>query len=271
MIYYSGDIWENPGPGSYTTNSPLFMVDVPWDGSYPWRSSGVTATTPNGDIWTVEINPAIKDPGWAGVVQHKYNDIGLICWSLHGFGIYTLSDGASCTTAYVCNHKNSPPITPSPLSPETTFSHNSEGNSVTLVGTWSIDDIFKEAKLHDGGNGAQYCDGLQVPHTLSGSGKRGNPDCTIAFDCGPDNSAMMVSVAKQVLEGSSIAYNTSTQQLDYCPVNVSCLSPEACFTVCDPGPDCYCDKESDSRAVTNLGSGFVVIGKLISWYNCLVA
>lgn len=274
MIYYSSDIWVDPTSFTpYTTNPPEFMVEVPWDGSYPWRSTGVSAITPDGDTWSVTIDPSVADPDLSGSSSHTYNDVDLNCWSIHGFGIYDLQDGTTCTTAYVCNHKVTAPITPfegnSPPPPAVPhFSHNSEGSTVTLVGEWSIDRLFSYAGLHSAEDGTEYCSGLYSPQTLPGSGKYGNPDCTVAFKCGPYNADIMISVAKQVMQQSSVAYTTSIEQLDRCDVDVVCFDPNACVRTCKPGPDCWCDDEDQSRTVTHLGSGHVTIGKCLSkvWY-----
>jgi hypothetical protein len=106
MIYYSGDIW---GADGSVISKPNMMVNIPWDDSYPWRLSGVSAKLPNGDIFTVKINPSIKDPFWAGIATHTYNEVPLICYSFHKDYLYQLDDGKWCTSAYVCNH-HGPPI-----------------------------------------------------------------------------------------------------------------------------------------------------------------
>lgn len=278
MIYYSSAVW--PDPSSNAANSPAFMVNVPWDGSYPWRSGGVSATTPNGDIWRVTIDPSVADIGTAGSATHTYDSTPLSCYSFHGTDVYTLDDGTHCTTAYVCNHQDGPrpgsqptptPTTPTSSSsssassrPTASFAHNNEGNPVTLVGAHSVSDIFALAKFQeDTGSGTKYCQSLSQPVTIKDSGKPGNPDCSVAFDCGPYNADMMFSVAKQILSSNSQAWNTSTQDLPACEVYASCLSPNACFYECMQGPDCWCEgKTSKSRDITSIASGKVVVDML---------
>lgn len=54
-MYHKGDPW---GDGKALLK-PGMMVDVPWDGSYPWRLSGVKKTFPNGDEFEVYIDPSV--------------------------------------------------------------------------------------------------------------------------------------------------------------------------------------------------------------------
>lgn len=109
MMYYSAEAW----------GAPQYMTNVPWDGSYPWRSSGVTRTLPNGDKWEVYIYPSIKDPHLAGLARHTYDSNVLTCWSRHLDGLFTLADGKKCSMAYICNHQPgvAPPPTPDPNPP----------------------------------------------------------------------------------------------------------------------------------------------------------
>src|SRR5690349_3539363 len=43
------------------TVQPAMIVNVPWDGSYPWRKSGVSARFPNGVTFQVVIDPDVRD------------------------------------------------------------------------------------------------------------------------------------------------------------------------------------------------------------------
>ncbi|KAL3459654.1 hypothetical protein BJX64DRAFT_279036 [Aspergillus heterothallicus] len=128
MIYYPGDVWTGNG---LQTNRPTMMVNVPWSGSYPWgQQGGVSARMPNGDVFTVHINPAIKDPDAAGDAWHLYEmERPLKCYSYHYGWVYQLDDGKWCSSAYVCNHRGTPtphlkpapnpapaPVNPSPPS-----------------------------------------------------------------------------------------------------------------------------------------------------------
>lgn len=122
MIYYPGDVWTGNGAD---TNRPTMMVNVPWSGSYPWgQKGGVSSRMPNGDVFSVYINPSIKDPIAAGDAWHMYEmNLPLKCYSYHQDKIYKLDDGKWCSSAYVCNHRGTPaphvnpapaPVNPSP-------------------------------------------------------------------------------------------------------------------------------------------------------------
>ncbi|OBT39748.1 hypothetical protein VE00_10501 [Pseudogymnoascus sp. WSF 3629] len=109
MMYYSAEAW----------GAPQYMTNVPWDGSYPWRLTGVKRTLPNGDKWDVYINPSVKDPYLAGLATHAYDSNVLNCWSRHLDGLFTLADGKKCSMAYICNHQRgiNPPSPPAPNPP----------------------------------------------------------------------------------------------------------------------------------------------------------
>jgi hypothetical protein len=109
MMYYSAAAW----------GAPKYMKNVPWDGSYPWRTSGVSQTLPNGDTWKVYINNDVGDPKFAGWASHTYDQVVLTCWSRHLDGLFTLADGKKCSMAYICNHQSSvtPAPTPAPAPP----------------------------------------------------------------------------------------------------------------------------------------------------------
>lgn len=203
----------------------------------------------------------------------------LACYSSHSYGIYTLADGTLCDTAYVCNDKPSAPKPPGSTSSSTTttttrsasptptvsFAHRNQGPGVQLNGEWTLDQLFAPVKLSDGGApGTQYCPGLDSPADLKGSGKYGEPYCTIAVECGPLNGPAMLSVAKRMLAASKLAHNTTTQELDACAERASCFGPNDCFYECEQKADCYCSGEADrERKVTNLARGDVRIGEIL--------
>ncbi|KAL2062082.1 hypothetical protein VTL71DRAFT_6348 [Oculimacula yallundae] len=107
MMYYSAEAW----------GAPKYMRNVPWDGSYPWRTSGVSQTLPNGDTWTVHINNNVGDPHLAGYATHTYDSVTLVCFSRHLDGLFTLADGKKCSMAYICNHQSIWPSPPPPSPP----------------------------------------------------------------------------------------------------------------------------------------------------------
>ncbi|KAI4143902.1 MAG: hypothetical protein L6R39_004395 [Caloplaca ligustica] len=123
MMYYAGNPWD----GKNNWIRPDMMVDVPWDGSYPWRTTGVSSKMPNADIFTVIIDPAIPDYNadstrLAGKASHTYDDHNLDCYASHQADVYTLDDGTKCSSAYICNHymADDPPKKDPPKSIRTT-------------------------------------------------------------------------------------------------------------------------------------------------------
>ncbi|RYO86330.1 hypothetical protein DL766_007933 [Monosporascus sp. MC13-8B] len=111
MIYYPGDVWTGHDLDTY---KPTMVVDVPWSGSYPWgQDGGVSATMPNGDVFSVYIDPSVKDPNRAGDAWHSYEmDKPLQCYSYHWDKLYQLDDGYWCSSAYVCNHRGTAYVKP---------------------------------------------------------------------------------------------------------------------------------------------------------------
>ncbi|KAI8627120.1 hypothetical protein F5Y19DRAFT_443268 [Xylariaceae sp. FL1651] len=111
MMYYPGDVWTGNGLDTWR---PTMIVNVPWSGSYPWgQAGGVSATLPNGDVFTVHIDRSIKDPNPAGDAWHKYElDKPLKCYSYHWDKVYQLADGKWCSSAYVCNHRGKAYVDP---------------------------------------------------------------------------------------------------------------------------------------------------------------
>ncbi|RDW68929.1 uncharacterized protein DSM5745_08689 [Aspergillus mulundensis] len=111
MIYYASDVWTGNGLDTYR---PTMMVNVPWSGSYPWgQAGGVSARMPNGDVFSVHINPAIRDPDPAGDAWHAYEmHLPLKCYSYHWDKLYRLDDGKWCASAYVCNHRGTAYVRP---------------------------------------------------------------------------------------------------------------------------------------------------------------
>jgi hypothetical protein len=101
IFYYPGEVWKDVEETKI--NDWTQYGRVPWDGSYPWRESGVTATLNNGDDITVSIHPNVNDPARAGQLTHKYDGHALTCWSYHKD---LLGMSGKCRSAYVCNHKD---------------------------------------------------------------------------------------------------------------------------------------------------------------------
>ncbi|KAH6957762.1 hypothetical protein BKA56DRAFT_601391 [Ilyonectria sp. MPI-CAGE-AT-0026] len=182
MAYYSGSY--NPGGGNTKWVQPDMIANVPWDGSYPWRRSGVATKFPNGDTFQVWINPDIKDwaesKSYAGDAKHTYgNDFK--CWAEHGRSAFQLADGKTCTSAYICFHPDTPSPPPPPPPPtnweaKTDYAMSKKDINVRIQGTnaeieaWKPQNVFRHINEDDEGiqcKGASYSIGS---------------DCSIRFD-----------------------------------------------------------------------------------------
>ncbi|KAJ5899516.1 hypothetical protein N7495_004260 [Penicillium taxi] len=107
IMYYHAGPWDAQGTrGKWVT--PDMMIDVPWDGSYPWRKNGVKRKMPNGDEFNIVIDPSIPDSNMrlAGLATHTMENHAFGCRAHHERGIYILDDGTECASAYICDHKS---------------------------------------------------------------------------------------------------------------------------------------------------------------------
>ena len=183
MAYYSKG--RNPAGGANKWVQPEMIAQVPWDGSYPWRPQGVKTKFPNGDVFQVWINPAIKDwdesKNYAGDATHTFGN-GFKCWAEHGKLAFVLADGKKCTSAYICWHMpdSNPAPAPAPNPPKfissTDYTISSKDIDVRVQGTnaeieaWKPRNVF--ARIYDAIEGNQ-CKGQSYS---IGS------DCGITFD-----------------------------------------------------------------------------------------
>ncbi|KAF2436437.1 hypothetical protein EJ08DRAFT_146991 [Tothia fuscella] len=195
MFYFTGWPWAT---GSVWAK-PMMVANVAWDGSYPWRPSGVSAKFPNGDIFTAQINkPNVADGGdTVGSASHTYDSHPFECYPYHKDGLYTLDDGTKCSAAYVCYHNiDDPKPLPPPEQPELVYMAYKE--KIKLMGSWTANDIFKLANF----TGANYCDD-EVKHKLEGANEAGGPACTVNFICGPQHAQKMVSAMSAIVSARS--------------------------------------------------------------------
>ncbi|KNB20614.1 protein arginine N-methyltransferase 1 [Fusarium oxysporum f. sp. lycopersici 4287] len=179
MAYYAGSY--NPGGGDTKWVQPDMIANVPWDGSYPWRSSGVATTFSNGDTFQVAINPAIKDweesKSYAGDAKHTFGN-EFKCWAEHGKPAFDLPDGTACTSAYICFHQpdNPPPAPATDFQVVTDYGMSKEEIQVRVQGTnsevadWTPEAAFSHINEDD--------EGLQCKGTSYSIGN----DCSITFD-----------------------------------------------------------------------------------------
>lgn len=178
MAYYSAG--HSPAGGNNPWARPEMIANVPWDGSYPWRPQGVKTKFPNGDVFEVWINPAIKDwdesKSYAGDAKHTYgNDFK--CWAEHGKLAFVLADGKKCTTAYICWHLPDAPQPPKYVS-TTDFTMSSEDINVRVQGTNADLEAWKPRNAFSHINDAIEGNQCKTKTYPIGS------DCTITFnDC----------------------------------------------------------------------------------------
>ncbi|KAH7135634.1 hypothetical protein B0J11DRAFT_596808 [Dendryphion nanum] len=241
MMYYSNAAW----------GAPTYMKNVPWDGSYPWRTSGVSQTLPNGDKWSVVINNTVGDPKLAGFAWHTYDPVALACWSRHLDGLFTLADGKKCSMAYICNHTPPPAPVPAPVVPPTKFTFNVREETVALVGHHTPSSILNLVEWS--GTEGRYCADKRI--TIPNSAKFNKPtlpDCSIKFSCGPNRAKMMNSAAIQIAEKTNGLWKYETQDLPNCKKTVTCMTPQSCVTVCHQNAECTCGGQPDRREVTNV-------------------
>ncbi|CAO2658261.1 Nn.00g059840.m01.CDS01 [Neocucurbitaria sp. VM-36] len=242
MFYFEGDAWYGGGVGY---NPPTSSAEVPWDGSYPWRPSGVSAKFENGDIFLVRISePNGKDSGkTVGTASHIYDSHPFECYARHKTGLATLADGTKCSSAYICYHNDDPAPTPIvPAKPKPTFKYTAFNKVVELEGKWTADDIFKHAKV----KGDSFCteDVVELPGSSERKGQ-----CKVAFKCGPNEASSMVSAMKTVVGNHKPFLETWTKTIKpNCEKKVRvCMSPISCIETCKKwGPS--------EKVVTNVTS-----------------
>ena len=189
MLYYKGNPWD----GKNNWVHPDMVAEVPWDGSYPWRTNGVSSKMPNGDVFTVWIDPAIPDytaadARLAGHVSHTYDGHELDCYGRHenAANIYTLPNGNKCAPAYICNHlmkDDQPPKPPPPPPPPKSkrssiisWSEMSISVGETSQGVDNIKIVKPWDAFHNIVNDVHGPQCNKRPYPISGG-------CTIIFSC----------------------------------------------------------------------------------------
>ncbi|KAJ5964678.1 uncharacterized protein N7479_004554 [Penicillium vulpinum] len=93
IMYYHDAPWAFQGTrGKWVT--PEMTTDVPWYRSCPWRTKGVKRKMPNGDEFTIAIDPSIPDSNdrFAGLAGHTFESHGFGRRAHHERGFYILDD-----------------------------------------------------------------------------------------------------------------------------------------------------------------------------------
>ncbi|KAH0598718.1 hypothetical protein MHUMG1_04022 [Metarhizium humberi] len=136
MNWYKDIKW--PASAANYPNAPDMAVQVPYkDGIYPWIPQGVTATMPNGEVWTAYIEDGTPDGFKAGsAVSSKDGKNMLNCWAYRGRPVSaainkTVNHDAICWTAFVCNHDNEPPSRPDDMDHPSTMTSSTATPATT--------------------------------------------------------------------------------------------------------------------------------------------
>lgn len=238
LFYFTGWPWV----GDSKWAKPMMVANVPWDGSYPWRPSGVSAKFPNGDIFTAQINkPNAPDGGMTvGSASHTFDSHPFECYANHTPDLYTLEDGSKCSSAYVCYHNiDDPKPAPPPAQPELVYMAYKE--KIKLMGSWTAHDIFKLANF----TGSHYCD-KEVSHKLEGANEIGGSVCSVQFTCGPQYAQKMVASMEAVVGHRSEFLQQENEKIKPNCIDRSRVCGQfSCYDVCHKyGPD--------HRQVTNV-------------------
>ncbi|KAL0934819.1 uncharacterized protein CTRU02_209410 [Colletotrichum truncatum] len=179
--YYPGG--RSPSGGSDWLQ-PEMIAEVPWDGSYPWRTSGVSVKFPNNDVFKIWIDPSVKDwaesKTYAGTSSHTFEEHAFKCWAEHGKHVFDLGDGTKCTSAYICYHEPEGGAAQDPVKKQVTeskFTMSKDQVTVRVQGT-TKDEAAWDPKAAFG----NINDALEDVQCKDQSYKIGN-DCSIKFDC----------------------------------------------------------------------------------------
>jgi hypothetical protein len=234
MFYYAGDLFVKGDTSKFSP--PTMRTEVPWDGSYPWRSSGVSAKFPNGDIFLVRIeDTSSKDNmfGNVGSATHIYDPHPFRCYAWHKPNLDTLPDGTKCESAYICYHDDdAEPTKPTPAptpKPTATFKYTAYKEKVELEGKWRAGDIFKWTQF---ASGDDYCDEeAWIP--LPGSSQR-EGQCMLNVQCGPGKARGIVRAIANILDKHEEFMRTYTKKIEpSCEDKRSvCMAPGNCIEQC---------------------------------------
>ena len=176
MMYYKGNPWDSKNNWIRAD----MVAEVPKDGSYPWRTTGVSAKFINGDTFTVRIDPAIRDYDakhfrLAGDASHTYDEKNLDCYGSHKPDKYTLDDGTKCSSTYICNPFMKGPPEKSVRTTSMSFSNmNVDVQDYSAIKKYDLLDPKAAFKKAAEDIADSQCNGQP---TYIGGG------CTIKYDC----------------------------------------------------------------------------------------
>lgn len=183
MVYYA-----NKPPVAGGQSKPGMFMPVAWDGQYPWRSDGISATGNNGDTFTAYIDGTVAD--WkesmklAGRAKHSYDSNFFQCWGDHGHLFATIDFGATnCFTTYICAHGENVPR------PGAKIDFYAYQDQVKLPNHLSAENVFGNVPFAGTDDG--YCkeeENVKLPGS----------DCTIKFSCGPKDGKKLAQACRSI-------------------------------------------------------------------------
>ncbi|KAF6812293.1 hypothetical protein CPLU01_14929 [Colletotrichum plurivorum] len=171
---------DTNGPDHWV--NPDMIANVPWDGSYPWRNSGVDVKLPNNDRFHIWINPAIKDwsssnKQYAGGASHIFEPHPFQCWGGHGRHVFNLADGTKCTSAYICGHETD--AVPQPPKQENSVKFTMAKRQVTVRVQGTNKEVENWLPRNALGHANDAIEGIQCKSQSYQIGS----DCKISFEC----------------------------------------------------------------------------------------
>lgn len=166
---------------------------------------------PNGDIFSVLVEPKVGGPNIAGTATHTYDAEALRCFSFHKAKyLHQLPDGQWCAAAFVCNHQasgNQLQIGSGSAEQKIQTRVTTNSDKSILNGNVGFNDIFNLAKITD-----DVCDEstIEVPNSKD---RWGGP-CSIKFTCHGDKGGMAEAMRqgfKNTAEKSDMFYHNLHQ------------------------------------------------------------
>lgn len=181
-MYYNGTVWTDESMSS--ASRPDMVQEVPWDGSYSWRSLSVTVPMPNDDKFWIWIQKGDVGDGSTvvGNMITNYDPAIMDCFPWHQKFVYQLPNGQWCSSAFVCNHASRPTS-----QSKITITVSTNKDSATLDTHVSVDDVFNKIRYDEG---TQACD--ESRFSITGTG------CTIHAACHGSISGLTAAMLRNL-------------------------------------------------------------------------
>ena len=210
MAYFS----SQPSSQSPPTPETIAYLNTPFNTDVIWAGSSVSATFPDGDIFTSNVQTAANPGDYAGPGSNSLG--GFNCFYVPLQNLYIDGPGTpiplTCSQVYDCSHAPVP-------APVPTVEWFFEAPVQQFDGTGATAHDFFSAIYQHMNNTA--CDEQAVTIPNTGDISTGAADCTITFNCagGPDGrtvKAMADSLVEVVSGVSTILQTRSVPITPYC-------------------------------------------------------